>query len=131
MSDYHRIILILVLHKRLLEVKKLLQVNEKSLLHYNSSIDNSQDYEEILRLIMVKYYPRIKKKSCSFKNIKTFFYLLEQIYPLCFNEDLRYFDAYNNAYELIVKKKWDKEITCFYIIPFLKAYYDILYVRCK
>lgn len=63
----------------------------------NTNIND--ETEELLRVVMVRYFPKIEKKSFTREELKTYFSMLTQLYPAALSDDLRYFDAMNNAYE--------------------------------
>lgn len=85
--------------------------------------DNPEKY---LKIVMIKLYPKMGSDSISEEEKSEYFDLLSKLSVMAISNDLRFLDAFNNAYELIVRKKWDSKDYHKYIIPFLKIYKYLL-----
>jgi hypothetical protein len=84
------------------------------------------DSEECLRELMVKYYPRIKSGKADKRDGVEIFSLLNAIKDQGLSEDMRFLDAYNNAYEAICDAGWESTGYSEYVGPFYKQYHHLL-----
>lgn len=85
-----------------------------------------ENFEEYLRLVMVRYYPKIKFGNFNKKEKENFFILLLGMAEKALSDDYRILDAFNNAYEIIIKTEWDSIDQKEYIIPFFRIYKYLL-----
>lgn len=92
----------------------------------SSEFSDVKDFEECLRLVIVKYYPKIKSGSFTQEEKKKYFNLLSGLAIKALGDDYRILDAFNNAYEIIIKIEWDSVDQKEYIIPFFRIYKYLL-----
>jgi len=100
----------------------------------NLKIINSNDEqynEELLKIIMVKYFPNIKLKNFREKNKLVFFETLYKISYSALSSDYRFLDVFNNVYEVIQYIKWSKSDYERFVTPFLKVYKFLLWSHLK
>lgn len=88
--------------------------------------EQAEDFEEYLRLVMVKYYPKIKSVDFTGEEKKEYFNLLYRLSKKALNNDYRTLDAFNIAYEAIIKIEWSSKDYKEYIIPFFRIYKYLL-----
>lgn len=88
--------------------------------------EQAEDFEEYLRLVMVKYYPKIKSVDFTGEEKKEYFNLLYRLSKKALSNDYRTLDAFNIAYEAIIKIEWSSKDYKEYIIPFFRIYKYLL-----
>ena len=111
--------------KRLDEVSRFLK-NFQGEVSSGDVTGRGLESEEALRLIMVRYLPKLHKGAIGEGDKKDLFYLLDLIKSNAAGRDLRYFDAFNNIFEAASVRKWDEKDLKQYIIPFYRKYETIL-----
>ena len=57
------------------------------------------DAEEALRVLMVRLWPLVSRRTASQDEQRQFFAMLGQLWEPALSDDLRFLDAWNNAYE--------------------------------
>jgi hypothetical protein len=88
--------------------------------------NRSEDPEEALRLFMARYFPRVQRGKATAEDKTRFFALLSELAEIALTDDLRFLDAWNNAYEAILPfRRSDQEMSTF-VSPFLQCYVFIL-----
>lgn len=106
LSFQHRQRLSNALKKRLLEVHELLDcsVDEKiEVPVWETNLEMSNDDEEALRIIMVRWVPKILQHDFNGDDWDELLCLLIQIEPLAQQSpDLRFLDAWNVVYEVAI-----------------------------
>ncbi len=60
-----------------------------------------QDAEETLRLCMVRYWPRVVRGEAGERDVGAYLALLEGLRSAALSDDLRFLEAWNNAYEAV------------------------------
>lgn len=78
-----------------IEVSRL---ENSKLLGYKSNTE--VDYEEILRQLMVVHFRKISEKTAGLHIFSEVYVCLEEIFIVSKTDDLRYFDAWNNIFEV-------------------------------
>jgi hypothetical protein len=58
------------------------------------------DPEEVLRVLMVRLWPRLSRGVATPADRAQFFAMLAHLWEPALSEDLRFLDAWNNAYEV-------------------------------
>jgi hypothetical protein len=119
-------------------LRKALSSRLKELTHNLSGWDRGsielsevENFEEYLRLVMVRYYPKIKSGNFKKKEKERFFVLLSGLAEKALSDDYRILDAFNNAYEIIIKTEWDSIDQKEYIVPFFRIYKYLLSYHLK
>ena len=65
--------------------------------------DNPERSEEALRIFMVRLWPQINNGKGTLKAKSEFLSCLSQLAGMALSQDWRFLDAWNNAYESIIK----------------------------
>ena len=114
-----------VLQNRLTEVYGYLD-QTPPLVGLDHEKNRSEDPEEALRRFMVICFPRVTQGKATEEDITQFFALIAELAESALTDDLRFLDAWNNAYEAIVKLKMSDPKMSVYVSPFLQCYVFIL-----
>lgn len=85
-----------------------------------------EDADEALRVFMVRLWPKMKRRAIDREQREDFFRTISQTAGAAAGGDLRYIDAWNNAYEAVAGFDWPPDEKRSLVIPFMKKYIAIL-----
>ncbi len=111
-------------NRREMELRK--KISSLQLCDNNEENNQTNDSEEIIRKIMVFYYPKIKSHKATDKQIRNCFLLFNKLLTCFDGKDLRYIDAFNAIYEKSVNWKKINSKTCW--AYFLKTYLNAVII---
>ena len=92
-------------------------------------IREAQDPEEALRVLMVKLWPKIGREDCGREVIDEFVSTLFSLESHARGGDLRFLDAWNNAFEALSEKPGLWEDPRWLFTEFLKRYATLLEIH--
>jgi hypothetical protein len=127
MEDITKKFILQELNRRYISLTQYPLIKDLEIINYK----DDEYYEECLKTVMVKYFPKMKDKVFGKENKEGFFNSLYKITYAALGNDYRFLDAFNNAYEVIMDIKWDKEDYEKFIIPFFKVYKFLLWSHLK
>lgn len=80
------------------------------------------DPEEVLRVTMVRLFPRVRDGRATPEELRDYLLGLNALSAPARGEDLRFLDAWNNAYESLAGRRWSEAERTALLGPFLAAY---------
>lgn len=89
------------------------------------------DLEELLRVLMVRLWLRMTDGRATDDDKRMFFLHLQRLAGMALSEDWRYLDAFNNAYEAVVKQEWSEEELRENVMPFFQQYSFLVEAHLK
>lgn len=84
------------------------------------------DPEETLRLLMVRYLPKVKEGRATKQDQVRVLTLILELADMALTDDLRFLDAWNAIYETVCEKQHIMQDIKPLVIPFMQCYAFLL-----
>ncbi len=128
-EDLRGRILLEALQQRLKELSNRLAGMENNEIKMETY--ENKDPEECLRVVMVRYYPKCESGNITSKERDEYLSLLLDLTKNALSDDLRFLDAFNNAFEVLTQNKIKDQYDLRRLNLFLNAYRLILRTQTK